>query len=291
MQATLPYTEGYVRYDGYKIWYRVVGDLAQPIAGRLPIVAVHGSPVSHGSLQPLEALAEQGRPVIFYDQLGCGNSDRPEDPAFWAKSMQRYVDEVRTLRRELGLSRIHLLGHSWGGMVALEYGLTQPAGLASLVLASVPISTPGLHAEIQHLIAALPPLPPEAPAGDRSLFDLRHICRIDPWPDFIVQSAAPDKIVDTRAGKAKDQSWDITARLHEIQVPTLITSGAYDVVTPAIAKRTHDSIPGSAWVLFTESSHYPHAEEPERYLNVVNAFLTGVEQEGAPSAGQADPAA
>ena len=77
-------------------------------------------------------LANEGYRVIAFDQLGCGNSDRPEDPALWCIS--RYVEEVETVQKTLGLEHVHLLGQSWGGWLSIEYALTYPDAIRSLIL-------------------------------------------------------------------------------------------------------------------------------------------------------------
>ena len=125
--------EGTVRFRGYRTWYKVVGEL-NARSRALPLLVLHGGPgVPHDYLQDLARLADEGRPVVFYDQIGCGRSDHPDDAALW--TMATYVDEVAAVRDALGLDRVHLFGHSWGGWLALEYALGRPSGLASLVLA------------------------------------------------------------------------------------------------------------------------------------------------------------
>ena len=132
MSFAMPGSEGFAQFRGFHTWYRVVGDLAPQEPGWLPVLTVHGGPGgTHDYLEPLEALTQDGRSVVFYDQLGAGNSDRPDDPSLW--SVELFVEELATVKRELGLDRIHLLGQSWGGMSALEYALRHPAGLASLI--------------------------------------------------------------------------------------------------------------------------------------------------------------
>jgi proline-specific peptidase len=134
MPSSAPVSEGFVSFGGFRSWYRVVGDLSQPRGpAKLPLLVLHGGPGGPSDyLEPLEELADIGRPIVFYDQVGCGNSDQPNDPSLW--SVELFLDELSTVRQELGLDRIHLLGHSWGGMLAMQYALTQPVGLASLIL-------------------------------------------------------------------------------------------------------------------------------------------------------------
>lgn len=110
--------EGFVTFKGYKIWYRIVGDHEQP--GKRPLLCLHGGPgFSHDYLEPLEAVADSGRRVIFYDQLGCGQSDHPHNPSLW--TMDLYLEELSEIRSALGLDCLHILGQSWGGMLALQY--------------------------------------------------------------------------------------------------------------------------------------------------------------------------
>src|SRR5207247_9365395 len=119
-----------------------------------PLLCLHGGPgFTHNYLEPLEDLADRRR-VIFYDQLGCGRSDRPGDTSLWTVS--RFVEELVIVRDALGLDRLHLFGSSWGGMLAMQYALTRPPGLASLVLSSSPASIPVWAEEANRLRGELP---------------------------------------------------------------------------------------------------------------------------------------
>ena len=100
-------------------------------------------------------MAATGRRVIFYDQLGCGNSDHPNNPEMWTVPL--FVEEVGVIREALGLAHTHILGQSWGGMLAMEYALTQPQGLAGLVIADSPASMMQWVSEANRLRADLPP--------------------------------------------------------------------------------------------------------------------------------------
>ena len=118
--------EGTIDFRGYRVWYAIIGEKEEP-SGKLPLLCLHGGPgACHDYLEALAAMAKGGRRVIFYDRLGCGNSDQPDNPSLWTVPL--FVEEVGVVRRELGLDRLHLLGQSWGGMLAMEYALTQPVG-------------------------------------------------------------------------------------------------------------------------------------------------------------------
>ena len=102
MPSAAPVSEGFVSFGGFRIWYRVVGDLAQPAPAKFPLLVLHGGPGGPSDyLQPLEELTDSGRPIVFYDQLGCGNSDQPHDPSLWR--VEFFLEELATVRQELGL--------------------------------------------------------------------------------------------------------------------------------------------------------------------------------------------
>ena len=294
-------TEGTIPFKSLETWYRIVGERETP--GKLPLLLLHGGPgAPHDYLESLEALAATGRRAIFYDQLGCGNSSR-SDESLW--NVETFVEEVAVVREALGLERTHLFGSSWGGMLAMEYALTQPSGLASLVISSSPASIPLWAEETGRLRSELPPevrrvLDEHEAAGTTSSPDYRtamlefynrHVCRADPWPDGVARTFAkmegdsdvynhmqgPNEFVIT--GTFRD--WDITGRLGEIDVPTLFTSGRHDECTPMQAEIVHRGIRESEWVVFEDSSHMQFVEEPERYLEVVDDFLSRVEAEAA----------
>ena len=293
-------TEGFIPFAGARTWYRSVA--AERENGWLPLLCLHGGPGANWHhLEPYETLADE-RHVVFYDQLGAGNSavTEPHDPATWTPEL--YVREVDAVREALGLERVHVLGHSWGGMLAMQYALEQPEGLESLVVESSPASVPAWMPEIQRLRSELPPdveatLREHEEAGTiddpayeeaAMVFYRRHVCRTDPWPEWLVRCFevldANPEVYRTMNGPSEFhvigtiKDWDITDRLGEIRVPTLILSGRYDEVTPATVEVVHRGIPGSEWLLLEESSHMAQAEEPDKTLAAIRTFLERVER-------------
>jgi L-proline amide hydrolase len=291
-------TEGYVPFRGYRTWYRIVGEGEDE--GKLPVLYLHGGPGgTHDYLEPLEAMAETGRRAIFYDQIGCGKSDLPDDPSLW--KVETFVDELGEVRRHLGLDRLHIFGNSWGGMLAMEYALTQPTGVASMIVASSPSSIPQWVAEANRLRSLLPEdvqetLTSHEQAGTTDspeyeqaclVFYHRHVCRLDEWPDCVVRSFAfieehgvvyktmngPSEFHVT--GPLKD--WDITGRLAEIRIPTLVITGEHDEATPAINQTVSSGIRGSESVIYPGASHMAHVEDPDGYMRVLDGFLTRIE--------------
>jgi proline-specific peptidase len=285
--------EGYVAFGDYATWFRVAGDLG---SGAIPLLALHGGPGStHNYFAPLERLAEE-RPVVLYDQIGCGNSDRPDD-IDWNVGVFR--EEVDTVREQLGLERIHLLGTSWGGMLAQEHVLAGADGVVSLVLSSTLANIEQWAEEQLRLRAALPQDvievldrherdetydDPEYEQAMEVYFD-RHFYR-GPKPRPELELMAAGKATDVyRAMQGPNewtctgalQGWDIRDSLGEISVPTLVVRGRYDMCTDPIAAVLVEGISNAREVVLEESSHTPVLEETDRYLEVVAGFLAAAE--------------
>jgi L-proline amide hydrolase len=290
-------TEGFIAFRGQRTWYRSVGTNAP---GRLPLLLLHGGPgATHQYLEPLAELAQFGRQVIFYDQVGCGKSDHPPNADFY--TVETFVAEIDALRDQLGLGKLHVLGQSWGGMLAMEYALTRPYGLASIVVADSPASMLLWVSEANRLRSELPPevervLSSHEAAGTTTdpayaeacnVFYHRHLCRLETWPDCVMramQALSDDGFVyNVMNGPSefhvigKLKTWDITERLAEIRVPTLLLSGRHDEATPTIVGAIHERIPKSEWICFESSAHMPHVEEPDAFNAAVRGFLSGIE--------------
>ena len=282
--------EGYVEQRGYRTWYRVVGESA---AGRDPLVCLHGGPGStHHYFAPLERLAEEGRAVVLYDQIGCGSSDRPTDIE-WGVDV--FLDELAALRDQLGLDRIHLLGTSWGGMLAQEHVLGGYGGVTSVVLSSTLASIDEWVSEALRLRAELPAEVVEV--LDRceraeAYEDPEYRRALDEFDDRYVRRGARGRpeLERMRAELGKEsyramvgpsewivtgalRGWDVRHRLGDITVPALVARGRYDMCTEAIAATLLRGLPNAREVVFEESSHMPALEESDRYLEVVGAFL------------------
>ncbi len=290
--------EGYVDFRGYRTWYRVVGDRG---SGAVPLLALHGGPGStHNYFAPLEGFADE-RPVVLYDQIGCGKSDHPRDIEW---SIAVFREEVDAVRAQLGLERINLLGTSWGGMLALEHILSGSRGIVGLVLSSTLASVDQWAEEQLKLRAELPPEvvavldrherdetydDPEYERAMDAYFD-RHFYR-GPKPCPELERMAAEKATDVyRAMQGPNEwtitgamrGWDVRDRLGEIDVPTLVVRGRYDMCTDPIAAELVNGIRSAREVVLEESSHTPVLEESEHYLDVVGAFLR--EAETAPAA-------
>jgi L-proline amide hydrolase len=300
MSDDLPAKEGHLPFAGYRTWYRITGESEAP--GKFPVLCLHGGPgATWHHMEPYQQLAGDGRRVICYDQLGCGNSaiSEPHDTSMWTTEL--FLAEVAAVREQLGLDRCHVLGHSWGGMLGMAYAITKPAGLVSLLVESSPASVPFWLTELAGLRAELPPevddvLRRHEAAGTTDsdeyqttmiAFYDRHLCRVRPYPDWLDRCfaglAANPEVYYTMNGPSEFhvigplKDFDITADLGSIEVPTLLFCGEFDEVTPATVAKAHNAIPGSQFVVLPGCSHMGQAERPDLTLGLVRGFLAGVE--------------
>jgi proline-specific peptidase len=280
-----------VEVTGGSVWTARLG----PDEGT-PALLLHGGPgAASDYMHPLAERLADHRPVVVYDQLGCGRSDIPDDTSLW--TVDRSVAEVDQVRAALGLERCHLLGQSWGGWLAIEYMARGTRGVERLVLASTSASIPEFMAGARGLIEALPEPhrtvlielgakgqydhPDYQAAVD--VFYHRHLCRADPWPDALMRSSAQmdgNQVYLTMNGPTEFdvigrlREWDRTADLGRIDVPTLVTCGRYDEITPSCSETITHGIPGARMHVFERSAHCAHLEEPDDYARVVEAFLS-----------------
>jgi proline iminopeptidase len=288
--ATPGFHEGFVSVQGYRFYWKSFGDTGT----RETLLALHGGPgATHDYLLAFVDLVARGYRVVLYDQLGCGRSDLARDEGEY--SVERDVRDLEEFRLALGLEHFHLLGSSYGGALAMAYALAHPKPIVSLTSASGLASVPLTVREMNRLRRELPPpFPayldqheargefqhPEYLAAVSSFYH-RHLCRLDPWPAEVTYTLehgnspkyrvmnGPNEFTIT--GTIRD--WDITDRLGEIHLPTLVTAGRYDEVTPVVAESIHRGIRGSELVVFPASSHVAFWEERARYMETLANFL------------------
>lgn len=288
--------EGFARLGEYQTWYRVTGDLASP---RLPLVIAHGGPgCTHDYVDSFKHLAENGRAVIHYDQIGNGKSTHLPNKGgdFW--TVPFFLCELDNLLVHLGIAdRYALLGQSWGGMLGAEHAVLQPKGLKALILANSLASMALWTAGAASLRAQLPPdvqnaldrheangttNDPEYLAATRAFYD-RHVCRVVPWPPEVARTfAAIDDdptVYHTMNGPNEFhvigtmKNWSIIDRLDRIIAPTFVFRGEFDEATPECIQPFVDRIPNVETAIFANSSHMPHVENQASCLAAVDAFL------------------
>ncbi len=278
---------GRVEVPGGEVAYGIVG------TGERRVLTMHGGPgVPSQYIHSMADLASGDLSVVFYDQLGCGASDKPADSDLW--TVERFVSEAEAVRTGLNLGRVDLWGHSWGGMLAQEYALAHPDALRTLCLASTICSAAFHRQELLRLIEAFPeetagPLRDAYNGGETSSpryraasaeFWNRHVCLI-PSPPEVESSVAElaTEVLETMWGpddvamRGRLAGWEAADRIEAIDVATLVTVGAHDSLTPASSRMIAERIPNSELVMFEDSSHHAHWEEREAYVRVVRDFL------------------
>ena len=285
--------EGYMPFMGYKTYYRTVGERTD----KAPLILLHGGPGStHNYFEVLDRVAEEdGRMLVMYDQIGCGNSYVDGRPDLW--TAETWVNELIALRKHLGLDTCHLLGQSWGGMLLLTYICGyEHSGVKSGILSSTLPASWLWGIEQARMIKELPEEYQEAiktatETGDYSNdiyqraeeeYMLRHAAgKPDPnGPECLLRKKrtgresyvigwGPNEY--TPMGTLKD--YDVIDKLKDIKEPCLVINGGNDLCTPYIAKVMYDNIPNSRWELFRECRHMCFVEDNDHYVEVLKEWL------------------
>lgn len=286
--------EGYMPFLEYKTYYRVVG---KNTGNKKPLVLLHGGPGStHNYFEVLDRIVEEdGRQLVMYDQIGCGNSYVENRPDLWNSKV--WIEELIELRKHLGLDEIHLLGQSWGGMQTLEYVCNyKPEGLKSIILSSTLPASWLWAEEAQRMIAQMPQDMQDAikkatESGDYSSPEyqaaeaeyMRQHCagevtENDPeclrrpkkaGRESYVVGWGPNEF--TPLGTLKD--YDVIDQLGDIKEPALIINGGNDLCTPYVAKFMYDRIPNSEWELFRTCRHMCFVEDNDHYVEVLKKWM------------------
>ena len=285
--------EGYMPFMGYKTYYRTVGERTD----KAPLILLHGGPGStHNYFEVLDRVAEEdGRMLVMYDQIGCGNSYVDGRPELW--KAETWVNELIALREHLGLDTCHLLGQSWGGMLLLTYICGyEHSGVKSGILSSTLPASWLWGIEQARMIKELPEEYQEAiktatETGDYSNdiyqraeeeYMLRHAAgKPDPdGPECLLRKKRTGResyVVGwgpneyTPMGTLKD--YDVIDKLKDIKEPCLVINGGNDLCTPYIAKVMYDNIPNSRWELFRECRHMCFVEDNDHYVEVLKEWL------------------
>jgi proline iminopeptidase len=289
--------EGFLEVPGGRVWYRIAGTGAGT-----PLVLLHGGPgVTSHYMNPLAALGDE-RPVIFYDQLGSGRSTRTTDSTRW--TIAHFVAELDSVRRALGLREVHLLGHSWGTMLATQYVLAHPnAGVKSLILASPALSTARWVADADSLLTTLPDSvqqvigrheaagtfdAPEYQDAVMAFYSV-YLWRGEPGPD--IDSAFAGMNADiygymwgpsefTATGTLQD--FDVTDSLALIDIPTLFTTGEYDEALPSTVQWYAGLMPNAELAIIPGAAHLTMQDEPEENVRLVREFLRRMDESERP---------
>ncbi|KAF9050616.1 proline iminopeptidase [Panaeolus papilionaceus] len=283
--GTLPFV---YNNETYHIYFKILGNLKTQVS--TPLIVLHGGPgLIHNYLFPFEDLAHEGIPIIFYDQIGNGQSTHlPHKPReFW--TIDLFVSELDNIITGLGIQeRFDLLGHSWGGILAAEYEVRrQPPGLQHLILSNTPASAALRNKSIGQLLLRFPQDVQDAlmsPSIDPPVyhaaikaFHAKHGCVVRPVPDeyFGALDAifGPDGDPTVLNAQIVRNDWTIIGRLNHIRVPTLIINGREDFMQDFVVAPLAEVIKGAKWVRFENSSHTPFYEEKDKYMNLIRGFV------------------
>ena len=285
--------QGYLQVKGGRIWYNIVGT-----GNKTPLLLLHGGPgVPSYYLNPIGELGKD-RPVIFFDQLGCGRSDRITDTALM--TMDNFVEEVKALRDSLGLKDYFLYGNSWGTMLGTDFYLAHPEGLKGLVFSGSALSIPRWMADAQTQIATLPDSIQQiikvneanktydSPDYQRAMkvYYEKYVARKVPWSADIdsafsqtgtnvyMYMEGPSEFTITGTIK----NYDRTPDLCKLKLPVLYIVGEYDEANPETSKYYQSLTPGSKLAIIKNAGHISMQDNTEEHNKAVAQFLDSIER-------------
>ncbi len=283
----------------FKVWTKRFGN--NP---RIKLLLLHGGPgATHEYFECMESfLPQEGIEFIYYDQLGSAYSDQPQDTSLW--DTPRFVEEVEQVRIALGLHRdnFYLLGHSWGGILAMEYALKYQQHLKGLIISNMMASAPRYDAYAEEVLAKQ--LDPAVLAEIRAIearndfenprymelllphFYNKFICRLplEEWPDPMMR--AFNKLNHTVyvmmqgpsefGVSGKLEKWDVSAELGKITTPTLVIAATHDTMDPAYMKWMSEQVPNGSFLRCENGSHMCMWDDQPTYMSGLIKFLKAV---------------
>jgi proline iminopeptidase len=284
----------------FTVWTKRVGN--HPT---IKLLLLHGGPgMTHEYFEAFDSyLPGAGVEYYFYDQLGSYYSDQPAEPTLW--ELPRFVEEVEQVRQALGLTRdnFFLLGHSWGGLLAMEYALAHPEHLKGLVISNMMASIPAYNEYAQKVI--MPKMDPAVLAEIQRIeaaHDYKnprylelllphhyvlHLLRmpVERWPDPVNRAFKhlnqeiyiPMQGPSELGASGKLERWDRTADLGRIAAPTLVIGAAHDTMDPAHMKRMAGAVRRGRYLYCPNGSHMAMYDDQERYMDGLIRFLRDVD--------------
>ena len=289
--SALPAGEARLAVDGGRIWYRVVGS-----GNATPVILLHGGPgYSSFYMRSMEALSADRR-VVRYDQLGSGKSDRVTDTASF--NIPHFVRELDSLRSHLGYDKVHIVGHSWGTILGLEYYRAHPERVASLTLMSPALDLPAWEKNARRLVKTLPDSLQKAiatreaeknyTAADYQAalgeFYGKYVWRRPVQPELDSLTATVNEgIYNYMQGPSEFtitgtlKQYDATPFLKNVKVPVLFTVGEFDEADPPTVKRHAQMTPGAKYAVIPNAAHIVEWDNPDETNRVVRDFLKAVD--------------
>lgn len=284
--------EGFIDVNGGKVWYRIDGKV-----DKTPILILHGGPGSSSiGQEPLKQLSDQW-PVVFYDQLGSGRSDRFKDTSLM--TVERYVEEVEQVRKELNLEKIYLYGQSWGTALSLEYYLKYPEHIEGIIFSSPYFSTKRWIKDAKELVKTLlDSVQTIIKTNEQNkTFDNQEYKDAVSlfYSKFLRRKERSQEAKDTASKyfgtKVYEYMWgpsEFTAtgtllhydrmdKLSEVKVPVLFITGEYDEARPSTVKYYQSLVPDARYQEISNSGHATLNDNPEEALKAVEKFLQEIE--------------
>lgn len=284
----------------FRVWTRKVGE-----SPTMKVLLLHGGPGgTHEYVEPLaDFLPDAGIEVYLYDQLGSYFSDQPDEPDLW--EIPRFVDEVEQVRQALGLGpdNFYLWGHSWGGILAMEYVLAHGDNLKGLIISNMMSSIPLYNQYAEEVL--MPQIDPEVLAEIKAMeaaedyanprymellmehHYVYHVLRApaDQWPDGVNQTFEhinPNVYVLMQGPSELGASgrlleWDRTADLSQIEAPTLVIGATYDTMDPAHMEWMANELPNGQFLLCPDGSHVAHHDDQAIYMEGLIRFIQEVD--------------
>jgi len=285
--------EGYIEVAGGKVWYKIVGE-----GDKTPLLILHGGPgATCYYLEPLTALSKD-RPVIFFDQLGCGRSTLEMDTS--QMNIEFYVDEVEQVKKALGLKDFYVYGQSWGTILGAEYYFAHPEGIKGIILASPALSGKLWIRDSKILLKQLPDSLQQiinkhekdksfdSPEYQDALmvYYKKHIACKLPWSaeidstfknlgeEVYVYMNGPSEFTFT----GTMQHYDATERLQKIEIPSLFMCGEFDEARPETTKYYADLVPNSKFTMIKDAAHMTMQDNPKQDIREISDFLNEIEK-------------
>ncbi|MBF0464255.1 MAG: proline iminopeptidase-family hydrolase [Nitrospirae bacterium] len=280
---------GYVNMPDYNLWYSVYGADKPGV----PLLVVNGIALSHDYMEPISELSSD-RPVIFYDQRGCGNSGGNVNISEWTFDV--FFDEIDALCKELNYPKYHILAHCVSAMISLSFVLDRTPGyIASLIMASPVLNAKTLTSDMLRRVESLPKDVRDTLNNCRTQVDFtsdkyneammvfysHHFCVTQPWPDCLLRSAACiNHLIFSRfVGQSAFHQdgviadFDLTDRLKDIILPVIYICGQHDEIHPDTVKNYHRNTRDSQFYVIEGASHCYHIEQKEEFFRILNDFL------------------
>lgn len=278
-----------IKVDGYEVMTYSYGNSDNVL------LLVHGGPgcPSNYLQDSHKHFVDLGYRVVTWDQLGCGESDKPNDSFLW--HLPRFVEEVETVRHALALGKVNLLGQSWGGVLGLEYCLTYPSNILTFTAADTAFDLPRMQRGFERKKLALGEETctmmamreaegttdhPEYQAAV-TLLMYRHMCRMEKWPEAVTYSLnnIAQPVFSQMFGPyffnctGNIKNFNRFEQLSTLNIPTLLIHGEHDYILPDLASIARDYLPCAELALLRDCSHMPFYEKPEEYTKALLNFL------------------